>query len=128
MAEACQGHRGPGAAPLDQGLIQPQGAEQHARHHIARQDAGGGQLGLVDDDLSHGAQDAAAEKRVEIFHGRCLPKKKVDQGRHLTALRRTAWQMEGMDSPWPEEVGESSAPVGAKRMVFHLPSRILRRR
>ena len=28
VAEACQGDRGPGAAPLGQGLIQPQGTEQ----------------------------------------------------------------------------------------------------
>ena len=68
VAEACQGDRGPGAAPLGQGLIQPQGTEQHAHYHVSGENAGGGQLSLVDDDLSHGAQDTAAEKRVEIFH------------------------------------------------------------
>ena len=63
-----RGDRGPGAAPLGQGLIQPQGTEQHAHYHVSGENAGGGQLSLVDDDLSHGAQDTAAEKRVEIFH------------------------------------------------------------
>ena len=68
MAEAGQGDRGPGAAPVSQGLVQPYGAEKNARHHIARQNAGGGQLGAVNEDLPDGAEDAAAEKRVEIFH------------------------------------------------------------
>ena len=69
VAEACQGDRGPGAAPLGQGLIQPQGAESHSRHHVAGEDPGRGQLGLVDDDLPDGTANAAAEKRVEILQG-----------------------------------------------------------
>ena len=68
MAEARQRHRGPRAAPLGQGLVKPQGAEENSRHHVARQDAGGGKLGFVNENLPDGAQDAAAEKRVEIFH------------------------------------------------------------
>ena len=41
---------------------------------------------------------------------------------------QTAWQMPGMDSPWKLEVGESSAPVGAKTIFFHFPRRISVRR
>ena len=43
---------------------------------------------------------------------------------YFSAERQTTWQMPGMDSPWKLEVGDSSAPVGAKRMRFHFPDRI----
>ena len=45
------------------------------------------------------------------------------RGFYRWAERQTAWQMEGMDSPWPEEVGESSAPVGQNNTRFHRPAR-----
>ena len=64
MAEARQGYGGTGTAPVRQRLIEAQSAEEHPRHHVAREDAGGGQLGPVDEDLPHGAEDAAAEERV----------------------------------------------------------------
>ena len=68
MAEAREGDRGSGAAPFDQRLVKSQRAEGHAGHHISGEDAGRGQLGLVDEDLTDGADQPAAEERVEIFH------------------------------------------------------------
>ena len=47
---------------------------------------------------------------------------------HFSAQMQRAWQMEGMDSPWKLEVGESRAPVGAKTIFFHFPCRIPERR
>ena len=50
------------------------------------------------------------------------------QKHYFSAEIQTAWQMPGMDSPWNEEVGESSAPVGANKIRFQTPSRIRVRR
>ena len=68
MAEARQGYGGTGTAPVGNGLVYAQGAEDHAHHYVARQNAGGGELGFVDQDLADGAQDTAAEECVEIVH------------------------------------------------------------
>lgn len=47
---------------------------------------------------------------------------------HLVVEMQRAWQMEGMDSPWKLEVGDSRAPVGAKTIFFHFPCRMPERR
>ena len=65
VAKARQGHGGPGTAPVGDGLVHAQRTEDDACHHIARQDACGGELRLVDQNLADGAQDTAAEERVE---------------------------------------------------------------
>ena len=39
--------------------------------------------------------------------------------------RTTAWAMQGMDSPCPEETVESSAPVATNKIFLRLPVIIL---
>ena len=94
------------------------GSLRGASDDVARQDTGRRERRFVNEDLSHGAENAAAEKGVEIVHQLSSP----------MFSRMTAWHTPGMLSPCMVEVGESSAPVGAKTILFHLPSRIPRRR
>ena len=47
---------------------------------------------------------------------------------YRAAETQRAWQTEGMDSPWKLEVGESRAPVGAKRIFFRCLASICPRR
>ena len=117
-AKARERHGRARAAPFDDGLVDADGREQHARDDVARQDTGRRERRFVNEDLSHGAENAAAEKGVEIVHQLSSP----------MFSRMTAWHTPGMLSPCMVEVGESSAPVGAKTILFHLPSRIPRRR
>ena len=118
VAKARERHGRARAAPFDDGLVDADSREQHARNDVARQDTGRRERRFVNEDLSHGAEDAAAEKGVEIVHQLSSP----------MFSRMTAWHTPGMLSPCMVEVGESSAPVGAKMILFHLPSRIPRRR
>ncbi len=60
IAEARQGHRGSGSAPIHHILIHAHRLEQHPRYHITREDPGWGELRLVDEQLADGAQHAAA--------------------------------------------------------------------
>ena len=48
VAKSGQGNGGAGAAPLYDGVIPSQRAQNHAGYHIAHQDARGGQLCFVD--------------------------------------------------------------------------------
>ena len=87
------------APPSLPGLMKAQALQQHPGHHIACQDPGGGQLGLIDQHLADGAEDAAAEERVEIVHIESLQRLKMGKVCYRSAHRQTAWQMPGMDSP-----------------------------
>ena len=69
VSEAGEGDGGAGAAPVHQILIDAHRLQKHSGHHIAGEDAGGGQLGAVDEQLAGGAEDAAAEKCVQVIQG-----------------------------------------------------------
>lgn len=93
VAKAGQGHGGAGAAPVHQRLVQPQGTEKHTDYHVACQNAGGGQLCLVNENLADGAEDAAAEERFEIFHknpSRIVSTVSFSHGRGIYAAKRFA--------------------------------------
>ena len=62
IAKACEGDSCPRAASLHLRLINTDGVEDDTCHHIAGLNAGGGQVGAVNEDLPHGAEYAAAEK------------------------------------------------------------------
>ena len=89
IAEAGQRDGCARAAPVDEVLVDADGLQQNARHDVAREDARGCQLRAVDENLPDGAEQSAAEKRVQIFH----------QKPSFAAEKTTAWQMPGMLSP-----------------------------
>ena len=68
MPEAQQGNGGTAACKLGQRRVPPKGREHHARHHIACQDAGGGQGGQVEKELAHHADGPACSECPEIVH------------------------------------------------------------
>ncbi len=68
VAEAQKGHRGAALSEIHDFLIDSDGRQNDARHHIARQYSGGGQAGFVDEQLSDKAQQTAGDKYFEIDH------------------------------------------------------------
>ena len=56
VAKAGQGDGGTRSTPFDQIFIQPQAAQHHPGNDIKDQNAGGGQAGLVDEELSDDAE------------------------------------------------------------------------
>ena len=61
VAKARERHGRARTAPFDDGFVDADGREQHARDDVARQDTGRRERRFVNEDLSHGAEDAAAE-------------------------------------------------------------------
>ena len=89
IAKAGEGNGCARSTPFPDGGIKAQSAQNYTGHHIAHQNFCRSQLGFVDQNLSNGAENAAAKKSIQIFH-------------HIHPLSMeiaTAWQMEGMDSP-----------------------------
>lgn len=68
IAEAEKRHRGAALSEIYDFLIDSDGRQNDARHHIARQYSGGGQAGFVDEQLSDKAQQTACDKYFEIDH------------------------------------------------------------
>src|SRR5699024_10726227 len=62
IAEAGEGHGGSCSAPLHQPGVDPESTQNHPGHHIGDQDAGGGEGGLVNENLPDEAEGSAAEK------------------------------------------------------------------
>ena len=109
VAEPQQGHRGTRPGEVHQGLIDPGTAQDHPQYHIAHQDPGGSQLGIVDEQLGRQAQSAAHQKSFYIIHI------------YLPPVMHTAWQTPGMGRFCWVEVGESRAPVPQKRIFRSFP-------
>ena len=51
MPEADERHRGARACKINQRIVPAQRAEHHARHNVQHQNARGGKLGQVDEEL-----------------------------------------------------------------------------
>ena len=49
-------------------LRTPWAREDDPGHHVAHQNAGGGEAGLVQQHLADGTENAAQQKGVEVFH------------------------------------------------------------
>ncbi len=52
ISEPGERHRRPGAGPFSKGAIETEGAEDHPRRHIACEDAGGREPGVIDQHLT----------------------------------------------------------------------------
>ena len=99
---------GTAACKLGQRRVPPKGRKHHARHHIACQDAGGGQGGQVEKELAHHADGPACNECPEIVH--VFPPF-CSSG----AASSTRCEMAGMLSFYKKVVWLISAPVARKR-------------
>lgn len=95
------------------GLIDAERAEDDARDNVSGQNARGGKLGIIYQNLTDDAQHPADGKGLYIIH--------YTAHNHTTLSIATAWQMPGMLSPCWALVVLINAPVAAKRTRFQIP-------
>ena len=113
-AKARQRDGSAGSGPVCQGPVQSQSAQDKARHHVAREDSGGGQASVIDEQLAQNAEGAAHQKDLCVFPN--------EFHAQASRSRTRAWQMPGMLSPCWALVGDMRAPVAAKSTRCQTPS------
>lgn len=116
ISESANGDGSARARKIHEILIDAQPLQDDARQHEIDEDLSRSPIGEIDDELRNGADEPAHrkclrkhKKYVQIFR-----KHSLDLPIQRTFSMLTAWQIQGMLSPCPEETVDSSAPVAAK--------------